>query len=95
MNVDFLQLFNIVARIAKPVHLDLKQAESLNDKFEDLGVDSLDGLVIGMYLFELYGIEEEKEESFHPETVGEFYEFLITNKTKEPKSIEEAREQIQ
>ena len=93
--MDFIELFNVVARVAKPVHLDLKQAESLDDKFEDLGVDSLDGLVIGMYLFELYGIGEDKEEGFHPETVGAFYEFLIANKTKEPKSIEEAREQIQ
>ena len=95
MNVDFLQVFNIVAKAAKPIHSSFNVAKSLNDKLIDLQLDSLDNLVMGMYLFELYGIDEEKGQECHPETVNEYYIFLMEHKTTEPKSIEEIKEQIQ
>jgi hypothetical protein len=93
--MNFVELFNVVARAAKPAHLQIKKSQSLDDKLIDLDIDSLDGLVMGMYLFELYGIDEEKGQRFYPETVNEYHHFLMENKTKEPSSIEEAKEQIQ
>ena len=67
----------------------------MEDSLQDIGIDSLDGLVMMMYLCELYGIPDNDEtKGWHPETVQEVYDLLMANKTKEPESVEKAREQI-
>jgi acyl carrier protein len=92
--VDFIELFNVVARVAKPAHMSFKFAESMEDKMADLSIDSLDGLVMLMYFCELYGVDDETSKEWHPTTVQEVYDLLMANKTIEPESIEQAKEQI-
>lgn len=93
--IDFIKLFNATARISKPMHPDFDNAKSLEDKLQDIDVDSLDCLLIGLYLCELYGIPEEKGKELMPITVGDIHDFLMLHKTKEPESLEAAIEAIQ
>lgn len=93
--INFIELFNMVAKVAKPVHMSFTPATAMEEKMADLGLDSLDGLVMMMYLCELYGIPDNDEtKGWHPETVQEVYELLMANKTTEPESVEKAKEQI-
>jgi acyl carrier protein len=92
--VDFIELFNVVARVAKPAHMSFKLAESMEDKMAELSIDSLDGLVMLMYFCELYGVDDETSKEWHPTTVQEVYDLLMANKTIEPESVEQAKEQI-
>jgi len=93
--MNFIELFNVVARVAKPVHMSFKPAEAMEDKMADLSIDSLDGLVMLMYFCELYGVDDETSKEWHPTTVQECYDLLMAHKTMEPESIEKAKEQIQ
>ncbi len=92
--VDFIELFNVVARVAKPAHMSFKPAESMEDAMADLNIDSLDGLVMMMYLCELYGIDDETSKEWHPKTVQEVHDMMMGHKTIEPESIEQVKEQI-
>lgn len=88
--VDFIELFNRVVRIAKPMYPDFNNVKSLDDKMTEIGIDSLDGLLVMMFFCEIYGINPELTKGWYPATVKEFHELIMTNKTKEPTSIEEA-----
>lgn len=93
--IDFIELFNVVAKVAKPVHMSFTPATAMEEKMADLGLDSLDGLIMMMYLCELYGIPDNDEtKGWHPETVQQVYDLMMANKSIEPESIEQAREQI-
>ena len=92
--MNFLEIFNIIARAAKPMHMDLAFAQSFEDKLEDIGIDSLDGLMMMLYIGELYGIPDEAAKDFHPTCVQEVYDFIQAQKTKEPQSIDEVKESV-
>ena len=42
----------------------------------------------------MYGISEEQAKKLQPKTLGEIYEFIDQNKTREPKTMEEALKKI-
>ena len=88
--MNLIELFNQVARVAKPLHADFNNAKSMDDKMADIGIDSLDGLLMMMFFCEIYGINPEITKEWFPLTVQEFYDLLMANKTKEPASVEEA-----
>jgi acyl carrier protein len=92
--MNFIDLFNAVAQIAKPMHKHEVFAKSLDDKFADIGIDSLDTIMLIMYMSELYGIEEAVSKEWTPTTVGELHDLVMANKTQEPESIESAVEKI-
>ena len=92
--MNFIELFNVVARVAKPAHMSFKPAEAMEDNMAELSIDSLDGLVMLMYFCELYGVDDETSKEWHPTTVQECYDLLMAHKTMEPESIEAAKEQI-
>ena len=92
--IDFIELFNVVARVAKPSHMSFKPAESMEDLMADLSIDSLDGLVMIMYFTELYGIADEVCKEWMPTTVQEIHDLIMATKTIEPESLEKAKEQI-
>ena len=92
---NFIDLFNMVSDVARPAHAGKAPAKSMEDKLQDIGIDSLDGLVMTMYFCELYGIPEDDEtKEWHPTSVQEVYDYLTRRKTKEPASVEEARKEI-
>jgi hypothetical protein len=92
--IDFIEIFNVVARVAKPVHMSFKPAEAMEDAMAELNIDSLDGLVMLMYFCEIYGVDDETSKEWHPTTVQECYDLLMAHKTIEPESIEKIKEQI-
>jgi acyl carrier protein len=93
--MNFIEIFNYVAKIARPAHAKESIAESMEDKFEDIGLDSLDGLVMLMYFDDLYGIADEVSKEWTPTSVQEIHDLIMANKTKEPTSMEEVKEVCQ
>jgi len=89
-----LELLNQVARVAKPIHNDLKPLESMDTPFTETEIDSLDGILIVMYMSEIYGIADEVGKEFTPTTPQELFDFIEQHKTTEPKSLEAALEII-
>lgn len=92
--INFIQLFNEVAKVVKPMHPDFENAKDLDDKLAEIEIDSLDALLIGIYLCELFGIPEEKGKELQPVTLKDIHDFLVAHKTTEPESIEAAVEAI-
>lgn len=90
--MDFIQVFNYVAKVSRPAHVVASFAKSMQDTFEDVGLDSLDGLVMLLYFGELYGVDDAVSKAWSPTSVQEIYDLLMANKTKEPASMEEVAE---
>jgi acyl carrier protein len=90
--MNFIDIFNYVAKVARPAHTAIAKATSNDDTFQDIGLDSLDGLVMLMYLTDIYGIDEATSKEWSPTTVGEIFDLLMAHKTKEPASMEEVIE---
>ena len=88
--MDFIELFNQVARVAKPLHADFNNAKAMSDKMVDIGIDSLDGLLIMLFFCEIYGIDPEITKEWFPLTLQEFYDLMEAHCTKKPESVEEA-----
>jgi acyl carrier protein len=91
---NFIELLNKVARVARPAHHEFIPIESMEEKFEETCFDSLDMLMIGMYIGMIYDIPDELSKDFQPESVQELHTFIELNKTRDPESIEWALEQI-
>jgi acyl carrier protein len=90
--MNFIDIFNHVAKVARPAHTKPSIAESLDDKLEDIGLDSLDGLVMLMYFDDIYGIADEVSKEWSPKSVQELHDLVMASKTKEPASMEEVKE---
>jgi len=90
--MNFIEIFNYVAKIARPAHAKTSIAESMEDVFQEIGLDSLDGLVMLMYFDELYGIDDAISKEWTPKSVQELHDLVMAHKTKEPASMEEVVE---
>jgi acyl carrier protein len=90
--MTFIDIFNYVAKVARPAHVKVAIADKMDDQFADIGLDSLDGLVMLMYFAELYGVADEVSKEWSPKSVQELHDLLMANKTKEPVSMEEVVE---
>lgn len=92
--MNFLDLLNMVAREARPAHHTLSPMTDMETPFTETEIDSLDGLMIVMYMSIIYGIEDDLVKEFHPETPQILFDFLEQHKTQNPESIEHAKELI-
>jgi acyl carrier protein len=92
--MNFLELLNKVARVARPAHHEFIPIESMEERFEETCFDSLDMLMIGMFMSMIYDIEDDISKEFQPETVQDLYDFVQLHKKRDPESIEWALEQI-
>jgi acyl carrier protein len=90
--MNFIEIFNYVAKVARPAHAKTSIAESMEDVFQEIGLDSLDGLVMLMYFDELYGIDDAVSKEWTPKSVQELHDLVMAHKTKEPASMEEVVE---
>lgn len=93
--MDYIQLFNAIARVAKPAYVQCSDLKDTEEKFSEAGFDSLDMLLIGIYFCEIYGIPEEIGKQMKPTNLKEMLEFIQANKSKEPNSVDEAIADIQ
>jgi predicted oxidoreductase len=85
---DFFRLFNACARLAKTPNNPPIPAGSMHDPLPDLNIDSLDTLVLGMYLCDAFGVPEEVGKTMQVRSVGDFKAFLVANATIEQIDVE-------
>ena len=93
--MNFLELFNGVARIARPVHVSHTPVTDTELDLVEYGLDSLDMLMICIYMCELYGIPEETGKEMSAKTVREIEDFVMTHRTQQPETVAQALESIQ
>ena len=93
--MDYLHLFNEVIKVATPLNSNKATATSLDQLLIETGLDSLDLLMVTIYLAEIYGVSEEIAKQVQAKTVSELINYMHFNKTKEPASVEEAIKGIQ
>lgn len=92
--MNFLDLLNMVARTAKPAYQDLKHIDNMETLFKETDIDSLDGMMIVMYICIIYDIPDDVGKDFTPTTPQELYDFVQQHKQRDPESIEAAQEMI-
>jgi len=92
--MNFLDLLNMVAREARPMHFAINPITSMDTQFTETEIDSLDGLMIVMYFSIIYDIADDLVKDFHPETPQQLLDFIEQHKTRECASVEEAKEMI-
>lgn len=85
--MDFIELFNGVVRVVKPMEPNF-EATDLGSMFKNLGVDSLDSIMITIYMCEIYEVPEEIAKGWTPSTIRELHDLLMEHKTKDPESVE-------
>lgn len=101
--MDRIALLNEIIKVAKPASIEKPVATSMDEETTNLDLDSLDTLMVTVYLSDIYGIPEEKLKELRPleienpdgtrsrsMTIRRIFEFVDENKTIEPASIEEA-----
>jgi len=93
--MDYLKLFNEIIKVATPLNSNKAEATSLEQALADTGLDSLDLLMVGIYLAEIFGVTEEQAKQVKANTVGEMINYMHFYRTKEPASVEEAIKSIQ
>ena len=86
---DFLKLLNAVVRIAKPFHNEAPDITDMELKFSATTIDSLDTLMICVYMFELFGVDEEKIKVLKATTPNELKIFLEEHKTKDIADVDQ------
>ena len=90
-----LELFNKLVRVVRPAFYDYKDAPSLDVELKNTGLDSLDMVMMGIYLSTIYGVPESIAKDFAPETIGQFFKLMDANKTQDPPAtVEEALEMV-
>lgn len=82
--MDKLELFNKLARHIRPAYVEYKDVTSLDKELKDTGLDSLDFVMMGIYLATIYGVPEKISKDFNPITVQEFFELNEKHKTQDP-----------
>jgi hypothetical protein len=86
----FINIFNAIANVVKNNKEDEIYAKSIEDTWEQIGLDSLDTIMVFVYMSDVYGIEDCIMKEWVPKNIHEFHDLLMANKTKEPQSVEEA-----
>lgn len=92
--MDFLELLHEVGRIAKPMHQDTLARPEWDTPLNEVGFDSLDMLMVALYMCDIYGISEEIGKTMQVKTATELKAFVDQHKTREPQSLEEALERV-
>jgi acyl carrier protein len=87
--MDFLELINAVGKVVKKHSQSYQVIPTKDSKFSDFGYDSLDSLMLCIYIGEAYGLPTEINEKLFPITVAELEFSVNAHKTREPSSIQE------
>jgi acyl carrier protein len=92
---ELLKILEGVVALATPLNSNGVEIKSLDENLADTGLDSLDMLMVAIYLGDIYGVSEDDLKTLEPITVRDLFEFMCQHKTKEPTSVEEALASIQ
>ena len=85
---NFLKLLNAVIKKAKPYYDEAPDVVDMDLRFADTEIDSLDMLMISVYMIEIFGIDEEKAKELRPATPNELKTFLELYKTKDVNDVD-------
>lgn len=88
--MDYLELFNRLITVARPVNAHNAHAKTLEDNLKDTGLDSLDLLMVGIYLSDIYGVPESIAKEVKADNVGDFVKYFVEKQTKAPESVDSA-----
>jgi acyl carrier protein len=91
---DYIELLNGIIQIARPVSAEELKLTSLDVELKDTGLDSLDFLMVGVYLSEIFGVSEEDMKEMKETTVRGMLDYMLAKKTKEPESVASAIDSI-
>jgi hypothetical protein len=94
---ELLELMNNIIKAAKPIDGDEIVLTSLDIPIRDTGLDSLDCIMVNIYLGEMFGVSSEtiSEMQLGPESkMRDMVDFMLEHKTKEPESLTQALENI-
>jgi hypothetical protein len=83
-DTDKLELFNGIIAVVTPVNSMGAVATSLDQPLSETNLDSLDLLMMGIYLSDIWGAPEEAVKNMQPITVRDMFDHIIAHKTKEP-----------
>ena len=92
--MNFLDLLNAVARVARPAHHEFTPVTSMDEPFTESCFDSMDMMMIGMYMAMIYNIDDDIAKELRPETPAQMLAEIEQHKTQDPESIEAAMELI-
>jgi len=90
--MDFVELFNQIATVVKTGKsrkCNIYATGEL-DRLSDLELDSLDYIMLFVYLADIYNIPEQIAKQLEPKTVRDIKDFVALHKTRDPQTIEEA-----
>lgn len=87
---DYLRLVNALARHVKPQRNAYREATASTDRVADSGLDSLDLVLLSVYLCEVFDIPEAVGKTLMPATFGDIVAFIEAHKARTPASVEEA-----
>jgi acyl carrier protein len=93
--MDFLELFDAVVRESKLVLDGYVQPTSMGDNLADLGLDSLDFVMVFMLLGDMHGIPEDIADN-PPEltTIQEAKDFIDQHKVRDFDTVTAAMEAV-
>lgn len=91
---DFLELVDAVGAVVKKHSPSYKKMPSKATPFADAGYDSLDCLMLFIYVAEIYGIPEEVTKTLFPTNADELEAAVLRHKTTDPASIAAAMELV-
>ena len=92
--MNFIELFNRLAKLAKPLHESENDAVSMDQDVKELGLDSLDVVLTFMYLADVYGLDEEISKKIPPNTLKEIKDFCEANGRCQYESAKKAIEAV-
>lgn len=93
-DADFFRLFDACAVLAKTPNNPPIPAGSLDDLLPSLNVDSLDTIIIGMYMCDIFGVPEEVGKTMQVRSVGDLKAFLLANATVESIDVDKVIESL-
>jgi acyl carrier protein len=88
---DKIALMNHIITLARPVSSEELKINSLDTVIIDTGLDSLDYLMVTIYLSDVYGItEEDIKLAPQPVLIRDLFNFMEEKATKHPATLQEA-----
>ena len=96
-----IELINHIIKLARPVSADELKVTTLDTEMKDTGLDSLDFLMVGVYMGDVYGLSEEDLKGLQPKppaegeepksfTLRDMFNYMEKHATKQPTNLEEA-----
>ena len=88
--MDFIQVFNTIVKAHELDVDETRLIQSYDQAPIEVGLDSLDMVMVTTVLADAYGIREDNLlDTPSVQTIGDLRTFVESNKTKEPSSLEE------